>query len=97
MDIRDTARLHTIALLDPAIVSQRLFAFAGPRNLTEIISTLRKLRPANTLIPDPPANDSHDLTEVLPSSKSEKLLEEFYGQKGWTSFEESLAAGIEDL
>lgn len=97
VDVEDTARLHVIALLSPDVKSQRLFAFAASKNWTDYVQTLRKLRPDNKLIPEPPANDPHDETDVVPAHKSETLLKDFLGRPGWTRFDESLAAGIEGL
>ncbi|KAE8386159.1 NAD dependent epimerase/dehydratase [Aspergillus alliaceus] len=96
VDVNDTARLHAIALLDPLVISQRIFAFAAPIQLRDIICALQKLRPSK-MLPDPPAKECRDLTDVLPSRKAEKLLQSFYGQAGWTPLETSLANGIEDL
>src|SRR3954452_1032592 len=94
VDVVDIARLHTAALLDPNTVSQRIFGFAAPLNLNEMIAIVRKLRPDNTQIPDPPA-DGHDLTNVIPARKAEKLLQDFYGQPSWTNVEDSIAAGLD--
>ncbi|KAF4772063.1 hypothetical protein HAV15_004940 [Penicillium sp. str.  len=94
-DVIDIARLHVAGLLDPKTVSRRLFGFAAPVNLTDMISVVRKLRPNNTLIPEPPANDGHDLSEVIPAKEAEKVLREFCGREGWTSLEESIAQGLE--
>jgi hypothetical protein len=85
-----TARLHAIALLAPNVRSQRLFAFAGPLNMTDIISTLRELRPDHHF-DDPNPNEGQDLTDVAPAAKAEKLLEVFFGQKGWIPYRQSLA------
>lgn len=97
VDVEDDARIHVIALLDPDVKSERLFAFAAPFNWTDIISVLRKLRPRNTKIPDPPENEPRDLSDIVPSKRAEKLLESFFGQSGWIGFEESLEAGIDSL
>ncbi|KAJ5431746.1 NAD-dependent epimerase/dehydratase [Penicillium cf. griseofulvum] len=94
-DVIDIARLHTAALLDPNTVSRRLFGFAAPVNLTDMISVIRKLRPDNPLIPDTPIDEGRDLSEIIPAKEAEQLLREFYGREGWTSLEESLAQGIE--
>ncbi|KAJ5129101.1 NAD dependent epimerase/dehydratase [Penicillium atrosanguineum] len=96
VDVVDTARLHAIALLAPNIRSQRIFAFAGPFNITDTISTLQRLRPDRKFV-DPPSDEGQDLTDVAPAGKAEKLLQEFFGQKGWTPLEESIADGIRDL
>ncbi|KAJ5531745.1 hypothetical protein N7527_005138 [Penicillium freii] len=94
-DVIDIARLHVAALLDANTVSRRLFGFAAPVNLTDLISVVRKLRPNNTLIPEPPVDDGRDLSEVIPAKEAERLLWEFCGREGWTSLEESIAQGLE--
>ncbi|KAL1885951.1 hypothetical protein Plec18167_001452 [Paecilomyces lecythidis] len=96
VDVEDTARLHVIALLDPAVKSERLFAFAAPMNWTDVIGILRKLRPYRQF-PNPPENEGRDLTDIKPSKRAEQLIRDFFGRPGWTSLEESLAKGIEDL
>jgi hypothetical protein len=97
VNITDTARLHVIALLDPAVKSERIFAFGAEYNWTDILGILRKLRPNNTNIPPPPENEGRDLTEIIPQKRAEQLLLAFSGQSGWTGLEESIAAGIKDL
>lgn len=91
------ARLHLIALLGEKVKAQRIFAFAASKNWTDYIQVLRKLRPHNKLIPDAPANEGHDEAVIHPAHKAEALLREFFGRDGWTSFEESLTAGIQGL
>jgi hypothetical protein len=96
VDVVDTARLHAIALLAPSVRSQRIFAFAGPLNITDVISTLRVLRP-DCKFDDPPTDEGQDFTEVAPAGKAERLLQEFFGRKGWTPYQQSIADGIRDL
>ncbi|RAH50395.1 aldehyde reductase II [Aspergillus brunneoviolaceus CBS 621.78] len=97
VNVEDTARLHVVALLSPAVRGERIFAFASEFNWTDVVSILRRLRPDNALIPDPPANEGRDASEILPTRRAEDLLREFYGQPGWMSLEETIAAGIEDV
>ena len=97
VDVRDNARLHVAALLDPAVESERIFALAAPFNWTDIIDILRKLRPENKQIPDPPDNEGRDLSEIVPRKRAEQLLQTNFGRPGWTSLQESIATGIEDL
>ncbi|KAL7928116.1 NAD(P)-binding protein [Trichoderma chlorosporum] len=96
VDVKDTARLHVAALLDPNVNEQRIFAFAKAYNWTDVLTILRKLRPDQEY-PSNPENEGRDYTEVIPMARAQKLLQSFFGQKSWTSLEESLAAGIEDL
>ncbi|GLA53948.1 hypothetical protein AnigIFM63604_011257 [Aspergillus niger] len=94
VDVVDIARLHAVAILDPKVVSQRLFGYASPLNLTEIITILRRLRPDNDQLPDAPEADWHDQSTILPAKHAERLLQEFCGKEGWTSAEDSIAEGI---
>ncbi|PKS08375.1 hypothetical protein jhhlp_005319, partial [Lomentospora prolificans] len=97
VDVKDTARLHVIGILAPEVQSRRLFAWGRAVNLTDIITTLKTLRPHNNLIPDPPETDGRDLTEVVPAAVAVRLLKKYFGQDGWTPFSTSLAEGIRDL
>lgn len=95
VNVQDVARIHAIALLDPEIKSERLFAFAHPFQWTDMVRLLRKYRPGNDRIPNPPENEGHDLTEVPPAKRAEKLLKEWFGQPGWVSLEQSIKEGLE--
>ncbi|UKZ75601.1 hypothetical protein TrVFT333_003289 [Trichoderma virens FT-333] len=96
IDVRDTARLHVAALLDPNVKGERIFAFAREYNWTDVLTILRKLRPDQEF-PNNPENEGRDYTEVIPIARAQKLLQSFFGQASWTSLEDSLAAGIEDI
>lgn len=67
---------------------------AGPFRLTDVIALLRRMQPDNLKIPGPPADEGHDLTEVVEASKAETLLREYFGQADWTSLGDSLKAAI---
>ncbi|KAI8186767.1 hypothetical protein K4K48_001842 [Colletotrichum sp. SAR 10_66] len=97
VDAGDVARLHTVALLAESVKSKRIFAAARPVNVSDFIDVLRELRPDNKLIPEKDANDGHDLTQVLPLAEAEKLLQTYFGQKGWTPLKESVEAGIRNF
>ncbi|KAK4069893.1 uncharacterized protein Triagg1_6688 [Trichoderma aggressivum f. europaeum] len=96
VDVRDTARLHVAALLDPNVKAERIFAFATEYNWTDVLHILRKLRP-NQEFPDDPENEGRDYSKVVPIARAQKLLKDFFGQESWISIEDSLADGIEDL
>ena len=97
VDVRDDAKLHVIALLDPSVHDERIFAFADQFNWTDVTGILRRLRPNNKMIPDAPENEGRDLSEIKPRARAEGLLKSFYGQDRWTSLEQSLTEGIEGL
>ncbi|KEF51065.1 uncharacterized protein A1O9_12881 [Exophiala aquamarina CBS 119918] len=96
INVRDDARVHIAALLDPAVQSQRLFPFAAPFNWTDMIALLRKLRPNNDRIPPPPINEGRDMMEIKLRGRSEDLLKSFFGVSGYVGLEESVASGLED-
>jgi len=97
VNVRDTARLHVAALLDPQVESERLFGFAAPYNWTDVVDILHKLRPENTKIPKAPENEARDLSDIKPSKRAEQLIQSFFGVPGWTSLEDSIAEGIADM
>ncbi|KAJ0336547.1 hypothetical protein COL922a_007823 [Colletotrichum nupharicola] len=97
VDAGDVARLHIVGLLAESVKSKRIFAAARPVNVSDFIDVLRELRPDNKLIPEKDANDGHDLTQVLPLAEAEKLLQTYFGQKGWTPLKESVGAGIRNF
>lgn len=97
VNVRDTARLHVAALLDPSVQSERIFAWVAEHNLTDIVGALRRLRPQNQMIKNAPENEGRDRAIAPSISRAEKLLKSFFGVDGWVGFEESIADGIEDL
>uniref|UniRef100_A0A093Y6C6 Aldehyde reductase 2 n=1 Tax=Talaromyces marneffei PM1 TaxID=1077442 RepID=A0A093Y6C6_TALMA len=97
VNVEDVARIHAIALLDPNVNSERLFAFAAPYTWVGIIDILKRLRPSNDRIPSPPANELPDLSQVVPAKRAEELLKSFFAQRGWVGLEETVKAGIESL
>lgn len=95
VDVRDTARLHVAALINPAVKSERIFAFGEPYNWTTMFSILRKAFPDHAdKIPDDIPNESKDLSAVQTKARSEELLRAF-GQDGFISLEESLKANAQ--
>ncbi len=98
VNVRDIARVHIAALLDPTVQNERLFAFAEPFNWTDVIAIFKKLRPENTKIPQAPENEGRDLSNVWkPSKRAEELIRSFFGVKGWVPLEVALEEGIADL
>ena len=94
VDVRDTARLHVIALIDPACNGQRIFAFAAPFNWNDMLDAFRKLRP-DKIFPENREDMGRDLSEV-PNEYAEELLKKHYGH-GFISFQESIEANIATL
>ncbi|KAJ5159371.1 NAD dependent epimerase/dehydratase [Penicillium canariense] len=97
VDVEDVARLHVVALLSDQVQAERLFAFASPFTWADIVHLLRKLQPDNPLIPAPPKNAERIWNNIPPVARAEGLLQDAFGRAGWTSLEESLAAGVRSL
>ncbi|EED23358.1 cinnamoyl-CoA reductase, putative [Talaromyces stipitatus ATCC 10500] len=95
IDVEDTAKLHVIALLDPEVQFERIFGFAELYYWKDVLAVIRKLRPADCgQLVSPPEYEGRDLSKVIPRKRAEELLQRFYG-KGWTTLEDSIAAGFE--
>ena len=94
IDVRDTARLHLIALIDPDCHRKRLFGFAAPFNWNDILAIFRKQNPGKSF-PDDDPEQGRDLSKI-PNERAEQLLKKHYG-KGWTSLEDSVEANTATL
>jgi nucleoside-diphosphate-sugar epimerase len=94
VDVRDTARLQSIALRDPSCHGERLFSFAAPFNRSDVLALFRELRPGKTF----PADDretGRDLS-VIPNEDANELLKKHYG-KGFASLKECVQATIDSV
>ena len=87
VDVKDTARLHVGALIDPEIENERILAVAHPFNCNDTLASLRKLYP-NTEFPNNIEDNSRDLSK-LDNRRGEELLKTF-GRPGWTGLQESI-------
>lgn len=94
VDVRDTARFHSIALRDPSCSGQRLFSFAAPFNRSDVLALFRELRPGKTF----PADDretGRDLS-IIPNDDANELLKKHYSQ-GFASLKECAKATIDSV
>lgn len=99
IDVIDDARLHLIAgVLDESVANERIFAFAEPFNATKIVDAVVKLRPdseskiGKLRNPDEPK----DLSKI-PNERGAELLKKWYGQDGYTSWEDSVKQNLAHL
>lgn len=74
VDVRDTARLHSIALRDPSCSGQRLFSFAAPFNRSDVLALFRELRPGKTFAADD-RETGRDLS-IIPNEEANEIAEE---------------------
>lgn len=94
VNVRDCAKLHVAALLDPAQAGKRIFACAAPFNWNDILRILREARPNATIREDFP-DLGRDLSE-LPRGSADMLLRKWYGH-GWTDLQETVRQNIAGL
>lgn len=90
INVRDDAKLHVIALTDPACNGDRIFGFADTYSMNRIVAILRKLDPSRQYAEDKDMGE--DLTEV-PNAEAEALLKKHYGH-GFVGLEETIKEGI---
>ncbi|KAF5007193.1 hypothetical protein FDECE_6455 [Fusarium decemcellulare] len=94
INVQDDAKLHVIALAQPTVQFERVFAVAGPVNINTIIDILRKLFPQREWKNLP--GNGEDLSKFEPLERAEQLLTEAYGTR-FVSLEESVKANASDL
>ena len=94
VNVKDTARIHVAALLDPEVANERILAFAYPYNWNDILAVLRKLYP-HKKFPADIENEPRDLSK-LDNSRGAALLKAF-GRPGFTGLEDSIRENTEGL
>lgn len=94
VDVRDDAKLHVIAMVDPACNGERVFAFAAPFTWNQILGILRTMYP-NSSFMENQDDDSADLSKV-PNADADALLKKHYGH-GFVTLEECIRANTEGL
>lgn len=95
VDVRDTARLHAAALVNPSVKSERILAYAEPYNWSQILDILRKAYPGRQW-PENIPNEAKDLTTVTKARARSVELLQALGRKDFISLEESVKASAED-
>lgn len=78
VNVQDTARLHVIALANPTVKDERVFAFMVSFNFNDIIDVLRRQYPGKERWVEVP-DQGQDLSKIDPIKRAEELLEEAYG------------------
>ena len=91
VDVRDTAKIHVAALLNPEVTDERILAFAHPFNWNDMLAAFRKLFPEKTFSDDI-SDLGRDLRKI-DNSRGLYLLQSL-GQSDWTSFEQSIFENV---
>ena len=100
VDVRDTARLHVIAAIDPDVNNARLFAYSEPYNWLQLAEVVKKVAgpEKSTKVPSKEVLEKvivpgKDISEV-ENEPAEALLEKWYG-KGFTGIEDSVRENLD--
>lgn len=88
IDVRDTAKLHVAALVDPETSNERLWGFAEPYNWNSVLAILRKLWPQKKFIDDLPGLGTDE--SIIPTESALKALKAVFDQDNWVKLERSL-------
>lgn len=83
----DVALLHIAGLLSPSANSERIFAYAGPKNWNDVLAIFRKCYSDRNFPEDDP-HEGREMTTVEPKARAEALLK-WVGKDHWTSMVES--------
>ena len=94
INVQDDAKLHVIALLNPDVKDERIFAIASAINFNDIIQILRRIDTRRQWEDFP--DDQHDLCVYEPSPRAEQLLKDAYGH-GFVNLETSVRGNAADL
>jgi hypothetical protein len=88
----DVARIHLAAAFDSTIVGQRFIAAAAPFNWNELIDVVQKIKPS-AKVAKHLADPGKDLGEQ-DNAPGEGVLIKWWGQEGYTSFEETIRENL---
>lgn len=93
IDVRDDAKLHIVALVNPDVQNERIFAFAETYTRHQLFTIIKEARP-NAKIEAVPESNDRDLSEVTERSRAVALLG-WFGKDGFTSLKESVIDTID--
>lgn len=91
IDVTDNARLHVAALLHPDVKGQRLLGAAAAWNWNDVLAILRREFPDKEFIGD--MELGRDIS-IVENGRSVQVLQDVYGQEGWTGLEESIGENV---
>jgi hypothetical protein len=85
--------MHVLAVLDPEIKNERLYAWAEKANWNDMLGAMRRLYPNRKFIDDLPGMATLDIT--VPQDVEFKLLKKWAGRDGWIGLEDSIRQTVE--
>jgi len=95
VDVKDTARIHVAALVEPDVQNERLWALAETFSLNEILGILRNF-PKNSKIPADLDGFGVPTKIKVDNSRSTELLKR-QGRPGWVSLKDCLWEQVANL
>jgi hypothetical protein len=95
VDVEDVGIIHLIALTNPDVQSERIFAYAEPFEWNQVLAIFRKNFPDKKFHDDFPGIGK-DISTIARRERAVGLLKEF-GREGFRGLEESLMMNVEGL
>lgn len=95
IDVEDDAKIHVACLADKTMNAERVLGYARPFNWNDVLRAIRKVRPEAKVIGDI-EGQATDLMEV-DTGRGAELLRKWWGQHGYTTFEESVRRNLEHM
>jgi len=95
VDVKDVARIHVAALVEPDVQNERLLAVSAPYSLNELMGYLRSF-PKNSKIPKDFEGYSDVPIVQVDTTRSTELLKR-QGRTGWVSLKDSLWEQVKHL
>lgn len=96
VDVKDAALLHLSALTNPAITSERVFAYGEPFNWGVILDILRKTYPEQSW-PESEPDEPTDLSIPGGRDRSVGLLKALGKDDGFTTLEQSVRISLQGI
>ena len=95
INVTEDAKLHIVALANPTVEFERIFAIKEAYNAKIILDALRQIYPDQTW-DEYPEDQGEDLSFVEPSKRAEELLREAYGH-GFVDLKTTVRQNTEGL
>jgi len=95
VDVKDTARIHLAALIEPDVQNERLWALAGTFTLNQILGIWREAFPNRSLPADYEGLSVPTQIKVDTSRELELLKRQ--GRPGWVSLKDSVLEQVKGL
>ena len=94
VNVRDNARIHVAAAIDPSVENERIWPFTAPYNWNDVLAIIRRLRPSEGKVPKDIDGLGRDVSTV-DNGMARELLRKWWGQDGYTGLERTVEENLE--